>query len=45
MQSELVGGNSDFTATYSVNALATKAKMVNNIESLKSFNATTSGGG
>lgn len=42
---ELVGGNSDFTATYSVNALATKAKMVNNIESLKSFNATTSGGG
>jgi hypothetical protein len=42
---ELVDGNSDFTATYSVNALATKAKMVNNIESLKSFNATTSGGG
>ena len=42
---ELVDGNSEFTATYSVNALATKAKMVNNIESLKSFNATTSGGG
>jgi hypothetical protein len=42
---ELVDGNSDFTATYSVNALATKAKMVNNIESLKSFNATSSGGG
>ncbi len=42
---QLVGGNSEFTATYSVNALATKAKMVNNIESLKSFNATTSGGG
>jgi hypothetical protein len=42
---ELVGGDSDFTATYSVNALATKAKIVNNIESLKSFNATSSGGG
>ena len=42
---QLVGGDSDFTATYSVNALATKAKMVNNIESLKSFNATSSGGG
>jgi len=42
---ELVDGNSEFTATYSVNALATKAKMVNNIESLKSFNATTSGVG
>lgn len=42
---QLVSGNSEFTATYSVNALATKAKMVNNIESLKSFNATTSGGG
>jgi hypothetical protein len=42
---QLVSGDSEFTATYSVNALATKAKMVNNIESLKSFNATTSGGG
>jgi hypothetical protein len=42
---ELVDGDSEFTGTYSVNALATKAKMVNHIESLKSFNATTSSGG
>jgi hypothetical protein len=38
-------GDNPFTATYSVNALATKPKIVNRIESAMSFNSTTSGGG
>lgn len=37
------GKNKDFTATYSVNVVGTQGKMVNDLKSLSTFNATNAG--